>query len=487
MKIINICLAFAIAFISPLYGIEQEKPLPQELESMQIVVQMLDALTGDTENPVWPGYDLALQPLVLTFENGHIYGLNLREKGDNWQAIKLETKEIFYSPIDHWGVTQAHMHPEFPIDDQKAYVFRMDLIKDDMMPFLVLIHERFHHHQFEAFTPSTPSEGYLDHLNVDNIALMQLEERLLIDFLLAEKDQKEEIIKDFFAVNKTRQQLLEPSSLNWERDQQRMEGLADYVSVKLFDEKPILPGFNGELYLFSLLKSYVNDENVAERAMKWRHYGVGATMGYALDFLKADDWKQKIATQGIGQFEIMEKTLQLSPEEIQKRVKKAKQAYQFNNLKQIAATSLSKYQKEIASAYRQYEEIEGVPVILSQPTGQSISGGGSSIATYQLADGSMLSIDDVSSASSRDHMWQLEFNRLPILFQKKGGLREFKVEEDLEVTIDQDKCSLQDLLKSESELSFHTIQWEGKEGRFMCEHPGKLVAKEGKVSIIFTN
>lgn len=465
---------------------KESRPPPQELESVLKVSQILDNLRGDA-NLVWSGYDIEKKPLVITFDNGHLYAFNLTHPSAFWHAVKLENKTVLYSSTDHWNAMQAHMHPEFPIDGQNAYVFDLDLMKGNpVLPFLVLVHERFHQHQFGHFKKTTQPDAYKDHLNSENIALMQLEERVLIEFTKAAPWDKKEIIKDFMAVNSTRRNLLDPSSLAWEYDQQRMEGLADYVSIKLFDEVGIFPEFYGYPHLTFLLEGYINDQNVAERAMKWRHYGVGAAIGFALDFLQVPDWKQQVENQGFSQVELLEKVLQLSKDECAQRLEKVKRTHHFAELQSLAKKSLKKYQKKIAKAVSQYQSLDGIAVTLEKPSGQPVAGGGNSLAMYQLADGTMLSLDDTSRSATEDHFWQLEFNRLPVLFQKKEGVREFKIETDADIVLDGEHYNLQDLIKEGVSKAFHTIAWECKMSRFFSEqHPGKLIATQGKVSILY--
>ena len=65
-----------------------------------------------------------------------------------------------------------------------------------------------------------------------------------------------------------------------------MEGLADYVSFKTFDVLNVFDQYNANKKLQRMLEMYAKSPDITERAVKWRHYGVGAAMGYGLDFLQ---------------------------------------------------------------------------------------------------------------------------------------------------------------------------------------------------------
>lgn len=484
-KLKKIIFALSIFHTIVTLNATQDTPSQKELDSVQTVAKILEHVKGDPA--VWPGYQFTNEPLIITFDNGHLYGFNIKNS-TSWKTIKLQDQTVLYSPKDFWGATEAHMNPQFPIGDQKAYVFHLDMMKGNpFLPFLVLVHERFHQYQFGHFEKFDKDlDGYEDSLNPENIALMQLEERTLIEFLKALPSEKQDRLKNFMAVSKSRRGLIAASSDAWEKHQQSMEGLADYVSAKLFDTTTILPGFDGEFHLAATLQSYVDDENVAERAMKWRHYGVGAALGYALDYLHAPQWKEKIEKDNANQIEMLDQLVQLSQGEISSRLERVKQAYNYSKVLSEVKRSVKMHQQDVAAAHAEFNAMEGVSIALAMPPGQSVSGGGNSRATIQLADGSMVSIQDTSQALTGDHFWQLQFENIPVVFQKKGGNREFKLENSIEIKLDEKKYNLQDLIREGVTKSFHSINWTGKMCKFSStNHSGRLSFEKDKLFILF--
>ena len=191
-----------------------------EWDAIQKISQIMEYLKNDQGENIWEGYNLSETPLVITFPSGHLAAFNLKENSNKWTSVASSHQNIQFSENDPWGMTKVQMHPHFPVDGQFAFVFKMDLTQDsDYLPFFVLIHERFHQFQFENFAPTRKSrEGYQDHLNPENLVLMQLEDRLLTEFIqtdsasMEDSAKKQGLLKDYVAVNLTRNKLLKPSS-----------------------------------------------------------------------------------------------------------------------------------------------------------------------------------------------------------------------------------------------------------------------------------
>ncbi len=170
---------------------------------------------------------------------------------------------------------------------------------------MFLVHERFHVYQIQYFESEKSSgqevEGemaYPESENSENIALMQLEELVLLDFMKAldgnAHAEATAQLKTFIAINKQRRKLLSHSSLVWEARQQIVEGLADYAAAKNLDVFAYFGERTGQKHILNTMQRYAQDDDINERAPKWRHYGVGASLGYALDFLNVNHWKKNV-------------------------------------------------------------------------------------------------------------------------------------------------------------------------------------------------
>ncbi len=366
----------------------------------------------------------------------------------------------------------------------RSGIFNFDRMPQDKeKAFEVFLHERFHTFQFSHFPRQIEQGRYVDHLNAENLTLMQFEERILAVFL---NEQKRDILRDYLAIHHMRQALIAPPSARWENHQQSMEGLADYVSFRFFDVFSLFPNYSGHLKLAQQLKKYAADPNISERALKWRHYGVGAALGYALDFLQVKDWKQKIE-KGDHKNSILSQTLAMAPEEILERFEYLAVACHFKEIHKHVQKVVAQFENELNDLKNAYKKLSGTVVQIGHPTQTSISGGGMTGRTLYLEDGTTISLQDTSEMATQENKWMMQTRRVPYLFQTPEGLRELKVEDDLSLYIDGQTFSLKTLVQARTTKSFSAISFEGQSSRFFAEsNPGTLaVLPDGKVRITF--
>lgn len=486
--LVVIGLVLGIGVAMPRTPVQVKWSVPRhEQYAILTASKLASQFTGDHAKRVWPGYDLTSAPIVLTFDTGHTYAFNLQKGNSQWNTLKLNQQEVLYSEEDQWGVNEVSMNPEFPIDNQSAFVFSLqDVQNDPVMPFFTLIHERFHTYQFNHFSQEEGRGSYQDHLNPENLALMQLEELILADFLktINQPETAQNHLKDFVAVHKTRVALLQPSSVVWERHQQRMEGLADYVSTKALDEFPLFP-ISGKQHLQNTLQSFVEDDNVSDRAIKWRHYAVGATLGYALDFMQAADWKTQVE-QGMALDSVLERISIVSNEDLNTRIAHVKEKYHFETILTQVSTNLNAYQTHLNGVLKDFAEQKGISIVVHKPSGTEISGGGSDLHKYYLADGTTLSLENSSISVTSDNQWRVSLNNMPFMLQGDDGKQEFKVEDGLQINLDEENYEMQELIKNNIEKQFTTIAWEGQKSSFGSHgHPGTLRVNDGKVYITY--
>lgn len=470
------------------------KPTNMELYVVHHMGQVIDVMRSETADAVWPLFRLQ-EPALITFQSGHILAFHLDSDDPAWSKLSVNGQTALYSATDKWGALQSPLNQAFPIEKHEAYVFAFEAFANDpFLPFLVFIHERFHQHQLAHFTEDADSvihAGYEDQLNTDNLALMKMEEAILADFLEALKMKKDKsvriaLLNRFIAINTVRSRLLSSQSLKWELLQQQMEGLADYVSIKLLDTYPIIAKFDPIDHLQHLIKNYLQDPRIVESAVQWRHYGVGAVMGYALDDLEVLDWKEAVEQHGKGLSVMLAERLRLSEVEIQQLTHAVKQEYSYINIRSELENQLAHYRQKIAFFQKKFTESEGILVSISKPQGKELNGGGNVAYTFQLSNGQSLSLFCSSTAIIQDTQWKLSFDRIPLLFQNRAGDQEFKVEQGLVLEIDGKEIPLAAIIDNELEKSFQSISWKGKSSDFSSGNlPGVISGKGGKLSISF--
>lgn len=489
-KLISVLVSLLIT-VSGLASASLTPPLltidAQELDSIRTVARTIEATHKNHGSPVWEGYDISQSPLVISFSNGHVYAFNFQSSNPRWHVLPIAHQNVLYSFDDPEGMSKIPMNPSYTLEGQNAFLYQIDLIDGpSYLPFLVMVHERFHQFQFQSFKPGKHSGSYNAHLNAQNLALVQLEELVLTDFLKAtDNATKVDRIKDFIAVRQQRFNLLNASSIDWEQDQQRMEGLAEYVSIKMFEDFPLLSDYNGPLHMQTMMEMYSNDDNIADRAIKHRHYGVGASMAFALDFLKVKNWKNQ-TQQGTPLDTLLINFLKLSQLEIASRVDNVKSNYGFTGVFTAINEKIKSYQGEIEGIMNEFNDQPEVALSLYKPRGMGMSGGGTNLQMFHLADGGTLFVDNVSVNTTPDNSWKFSLVNMPVVIQKRTGEIEFKVEKDLEILINKQNVNLQRLLKSDGDYYFNTISWKGKSCEFYSnQYPGKLTVRNNKIYIMF--
>jgi hypothetical protein len=485
MKLKSMLFFLVISFNS-LFSIQLDQ---KEQDILSKVAVILKSSHTQKQNEVWPGYDLTQSPVVITFKNGHIFVFNMRSENRQWQKLALNGFTILYSTEDHWGLTHSAFQPQFPLEGQKAYVFNLENATGPqaIKSYQVLVHERFHRHEFENFQVNSGANPYADHLNGENLALGKLEEQILADFMKDQGnvDSRMEHLRNFIAVNAVRRSLIKPSSIEWEDHQQIMEGLADYVSYKIMDIFNIVP-FEGHQELGELLDKEAANTDYSDHAIKWRHYSLGASLGYVLDFLKVSDWKMQVENGQKNLSQMIQEAVGLPPGEIAQRFENCKAIYQWDHTFATVSLSVNKFEEEVANHIKNYQQMEGNVLEIGRPR-MGLSGSGSNLHLFYLADGSTLSLQDTLSSSSEDNLWRLTLDHMPYVFKTGSGAVKFKVDKETEIIVDNQKFTLKELLQEQTRKSFMHIEIQGKNSHFVSDkHEGLLtVNSRGTLNVSF--
>lgn len=438
----------------------------KEIKCISKVISLIES--KDSEK-AWPSLTMNDSPLVFTFDSGRIYAIYLDYLNLAWEKVGINNQEVLLSEKDHWDVLNVKLHPCFDLDGQEAFVFHLNRKSDSLPTF---IHERFHLYQMEFFSNTHPfPQNYEDHLNAENLALIVIEDEILISFLKNEdKLDRNNLIRDFLAINQERRQLMSHNSFLWENQQQRLEGLADYVSAKMFD---------GEKQVSKAFDSGEKEEDFADYAIKWRHYFVGATVAFMLDFLELD-WKKKVEE---GQFLI--EVLQSSIESDENRIESIKERYSYTEILEKARRDVQGFQNHLKDLQASYSKMEGFPLRIGSPIGMSISGGGNSDRLYYLADGTRLSLKDNSNSLTTDSNWQFATHQIPFLIQKMG-FRECKVQANQTILLNNKEIEIAELLKGPADYPFHSLFWENEHFTLSSEqHFGVLISTGRGLTIAY--
>jgi len=438
---------------------------------------------------VWPEYDLSKQPLVVITKQGKIYGFNLSTQNPAWKPVRLDNPTVVYTDQDMWNLSQVSMQDKYQLDGQEVFVFNFGVMQQpgpDFQPLLIMIHELFHKHQFANFAPDADKGNYRDRNNVENLALAHMEEQLLINYLDAESnEEKRRFLRSFAGINQWRKELIAPSSVLWECHQQKMEGLADYSAIKTLDTFGLYETFAAKNHLIATLKSYSQRNRAIDNAVKWRHYGVGATIAYALDELAVPDWKMRVQNGEISLTDALSDALALESGYLDEIKAKVSAHAEFLDLKKTFGEAIIQTQNQIDTILNDYAETKGLVIKIDKPK-CGVNGGGQSQGIYHLEDGSTVSVQDSSYSSTTDNLWKLELVQVPFLFQQRSGFRELKLSEEPVLFVDEKQVTIKQLKQTGHALEFATLKFTTPTCTFESyERPGILEIKEGCLEILY--
>lgn len=440
------------------------------IEKLQVMVEL--AQEGKSELP-WPGFRLS-RPIVVSFDSGHVYAVGLKNADLKWERIG---EKLWYSETDKWGIAQISFSPFHQLGQEQVMVFHIQ--QPDNKGLFIIAHESFHLHQFAHF-PAPRISAYRDQMNVDNLALIEVEEAALAD-LLSDEHFEIEILKDFMAVHNARHVLISPSSVVWERHQQLMEGLADYAAYRLLEAA----GLDWVEWPSDELVKPIH--NLCEYTLKWRHYTVGAALGMLLDHLDVRRWREQTERNGKSPEEWLSDAIALPAPDAWERLELARLKYRHAELQGRVGDEVDRYAKELESHMDNHRKSQGTLIRLAALPRQGGSGGGTNAKLLTLPQGGTLSIQDTSTAISQDQSWRLKLVNIAHLFQFDEGVREFKLDECTEMVIDGKTISLQLLALVPSKYHFRQLQWSGEQGEFSSVgHQGTVeVDVHGCVTIRF--
>lgn len=416
------------------------------------------AIFNRTWGHVWPDLQYQSQPTIIVLSS-YIAAYNLSSKHPAW-----EQKEGYaLTQEDPWGLKKEQMNPQFQIEGSQAFVFQVK-VNPYQHPLFALVHEKFHSFQFEHFKQGALLNGYPDLFNLDNLALMQIEDKILAEW---NQTHNPELIQDWALLNSYRSLYLQNDSLNWEDTQEKMEGLADYVA------QGVLPNSASPNILLS---PKAPPSAFVEHAMKWRYYGVGSTLGHMLDTLHVDGWKTRIAEGTTTLREEVDHVIPIDPTQMSMILEK----YQYNEVKKRIAVSIDSYRAKLEQIASAYAKESGVTIQLEAPP--KTASGGDSQGIFFTHDGTIVTVSDRSQTISDDSTWQMNTHLIPAIYMKKR-VKEFKEDENLVVYVDDQPLLVKDLLSSSKGVIFHTINWKGKYTEFKSTRNGELVTSNGVLEV----
>lgn len=381
-----------------------------------------DPYIGQDFSSVWPGFNTQ-NPIVLNTAEG--------PTAYNFHPIKMPS-----------GIATIGLSPDYEVDGQKAFVMKYQ-------DSFTLVHELFHLHQRERFNLQE-DVSYPALYDSENQALMQIEEEILLKYA---KNPSEILKKDYLLVRQYRMGLLDEASIAYEDKEERLEGLANYVAMKVTGNRaPIV----------QLLEGLVKDKNVIDKSLKWRFYASGALMG---EMLSDKVWM----SENQRLFSLFDRI------QDDNRLALLLNEYHFSEKKRVMSSQLEKLLAGIELLRSDYKKAIGHEIQLNFAS--SPSSGGTVDKILALNENEKVALKESGRTESGE--WILETRQIPFIFKTREALI-FKMSN--KVKVDGEELSPQDIREPRP---FKEIAWNDRQSKFKSKKEGVLIPHENSLEIRF--
>ena len=138
-----------------------------------------------------------------------------------------------------------------------------------------------------------------------------------------------------------------------------VEGLADYAAAKNLDVFEYFGKKTGQKHLLVVMEQYTKDDDITSRALKWRHYGVGSSIAYALDYLQVPDWKKQVEND-IPLQTILDRHLPVNSSESAQLYQFATEKYNLTDIKRHVEQKINDYNKMINDCMVGFQNRPGI-------------------------------------------------------------------------------------------------------------------------------
>jgi len=458
-----------------------------EKEQIKILAATFHHFDGKAKDQIWPHFYPLSYPAVFHYPSGNIYAFGFKHPTSGWRTALSHPYPVLYRSDPTDPLLQIPMQPAYLIDNHPAFLFGLNHDKEQsLLLLLTFIHERFHIFQFQTFAPEKVKEAdEKDYEIVTQLALAELENRLLTQIIQTTVHEKQlHLIKDYIAVNQKRRQQLQLSSIQWENHQQKMEGLADYVSLKTYVLFPCLPTFSFESMVLTLREGKTKGKPpMIQDVMKGRHYFVGAVLGWLLDKQPGLQWKYAIEKRHYSLQQLLERAIPLSQQERDERFFQLQQQAEWQTLLKKIATQFESEKMNEQLITQAFLDEEGMIVWLGLPPCHTSTGGSHKKITHM--ERLKVLIGDTSFCTSQDHSWMLRFKNIPMRLEEPTGERTFKLSSDQIIVIDGQEYSLRNLCQLPQPIRFKTLLWKNCVCDFETICAGTIQTKASRVQISF--
>lgn len=314
------------------------------------VTLLLNADESNRRDPVWPGYDVFGQPVLLYEAGVRSFLIAHPNPPAGYAPLLSSARQVFVKPGPVPGLNFSFEF-HFPVNGADSFAYRYNPGDKPSQDVHTVVHERFHVFQKTGFKPGRYGKRASEP-DGEDLALAALEQKLLKSALFAEGPAAARAIGQFIAVREARYARF-PDARLAETYEERSEGTARYVERSLMLRDSVDPQPGGQAALLSWdLDSFPD----IDRMSKSRYYGTGAAQGLLLDRAGRADWKQLVAS-GDSPYDVTRQAFPLADPGAALAGAKSEQGYDA-----LLATGLQKaaaFKKAKAAAIAAYDALPG--------------------------------------------------------------------------------------------------------------------------------
>lgn len=433
-----------------------------------VVQEILDAAALVDSHPIWPGFRVLDQPILLL-------------DGDkrSW-LIGHPSPPSGFRRAAGTGVSVAD---GAAISLSKPFDFHLSFAGHDTFAFNLekpddpsgndtetVIHERFHIFQETGFKTIVPKGSTVE--DVENHALAGLEQHALRAAVSAKNNkERRRYARMFVAARAERQSRWGDSLGAYEDYYEQSEGMAEYAEQMAAARMSVQAGVP---FVFERLKSLDSTPDLHDM-MRGRYYATGLAQGILLDQAEERNWKLHIQG-GMPLAGLMGKAYPVSAGERDAVLDEAKAALDYPTLREQARLVLAKHKAERDQALRDFEAQRGIFVrIPPHPSGNRAGGGFTSAGEWFEVDEGSLHTDIVTmEVALPDLSWVVRDR--PVI--DGADVRFATGDSPLTATVNGERSPF-----GEGAVPFRTLLLESNGFRLTTTVPGELVLKGRELSI----
>lgn len=358
------------------------------------------SVTAPGRQAAWPGYDLLSQPVLLYRDTGLAFLINHPSPPAGFSPYPAEDFPQFnvsLSTIPLAGIETA-FYTAYPLGGRLVFALRYGAGDDAPETVNTVVHERFHAAQDDRGGTAplfqdlySGQELLASDIEPENLALAALEEALLARALLdGRKDS--EAVKDFVSVRLLRRELFGEKWALLDNDQERLEGITEYVAGRIDGLIGRDGGvFSPETLALRLLRGPGQGE-AAEHMLHGRQYKTGAAVCLLLD-RRVPGWKRRAAGKEYL-FEILAKAAPVAPAQRRARVTEAKKELGYEAKLVQARYALAGAREAIKRDHEAFLAYTGPRLVLRALRTGDTKVSYRSATTHKISENSELFVDN---------------------------------------------------------------------------------------------